>query len=130
MKNNNFEKGRKMKKKKIREKIMEITNALDGRKLFDSIEILEMIKIDKEKSGYSDLEIEKKEDYSFGCGYRIVEFYLYGTREETDKEYEKRMKLNKRKREQNKQNKVKQKNREIKRLKELIKKYPEESKIE
>lgn len=115
-----------MKKRKIREKITDITDFFDDCKLFDLIKVLETFKTAKEKSGYSELEIEK--DYPY-IGDNTVEFHLYGTREETNKEYEKRMKLNKKKKEQNKQNKIKQKEEEIKRLKELMKKYPEESKL-
>ena len=116
-----------MKKRKIREKATDITDFFDDCKLSDLINFLEKTKKDLKKFGYSKLEIEKH--YIFGGGGDDqVEFYLYGEREETDKEYEKRMKKNKKKREINKENKVKQKEREIKRLKELIEKYPEESK--
>ena len=114
-----------MEKKKIRERIKEITYIFDDGKLSYLINKLEEIKKESEELGYSDLEIDKE----YCCDYyddRKIEFHLYGTREEADEEYEKRMKLNKRKRETNKQNKVKQKDREIKRLKELMEKYPEE----
>ena len=114
-----------MKKKEIREKIGEITDIFDNCKLSDLISILEKIKEENKKVGYSDLEI--REAY---IGDGITEFYLYGTREETDKEYEKRMKKRRKKIEKNKQNKLEQKEKEIKRLKELMTKYPEESKIE
>ena len=127
--NNIFEKkgNKEMKKKEIRERIGDITHIFDDSKLSDLISSMEKIEKENKKVGYSNLEIEK--DYPY-ISDSTVEFHLYGTREETDKEYEKRMKLNKRKRETNKQNKIKQKDKEIKRLKELMEKYPEESKIE
>ena len=115
-----------MVKKEIRERIKEITDIFDDSKLSDLISSMEKIEKENKKVGYSNLEIEK--DYHISDS--TVEFHLYGTREETNKEYEKRMKLNKRKRETNKQNKIKQKDKEIKRLKELMEKYPEESKKE
>ena len=117
-----------MEKKKIRERIKEITYIFDDGKLSYLINKLEEIKKESEELGYSDLEIDKE----YCCDYyndSKIEFYLYGTREETDEEYNKRMKKNKKKKEINKQNKVKQKGREIKRLKELMEKYPEESKM-
>ena len=88
----------------------------DG-KLEDIIAYLQ-VKLD---AGWAGLESEYEWDYG---GEKYIEYYLYKFREETDKEYEKRMKQL----EKEKAEKVKAKERKLKQLKKDLASLTDEEK--
>ena len=109
---------------KIREKIetINIYVLLDGTTLQNAIDKLEALKLKAYKDGYLNLELEVKIDYGMDDD-RYYGFYLWGLREETQEEKEKRLAKNKRAKEYREKTKKNKKEKEIALAKKLAEKH-------
>ncbi len=112
------------KKKEIKVELEEVTWIFTDIFIVDLIDKIKSLEDKYVERNYYNLIIERE----YGGRDSDSEYYLYGSREETDKEYKKRMNVNKRKRENNKLIKERNKEKEVQKLKKLMEKYPEEVK--
>ena len=116
------------KKKKI-----EVTEQLEQIFIGDKITIKDLISnLQKMKNrhfsrGYKNLEIDIIYEGYGDDGY--TEHWIFGTRLETDKEYERRMEKEIKQRERNQKRRETKEQQEIKELQKLMKKYPNEIRV-
>ena len=112
------------KRLEVTEKIEDLWDCFTGdlRNVINSLMLLKQKHLKK----YNELKVVEEYNDCHEC--EGSHYTLYGTRFETDKEYERRLKKEKTKREKNKSNKLAQEEEEKKQLRKLAKKYPEEIK--
>jgi len=103
----------------VRIEIIEMDEYLCG-KIGNVLDNLIEVRDKYQKEGYSDLEIVH-EWAGLDC---TMDCYLYGTRMETDKEYNRRMKKENKEREDKKINAAVKKGKEMDEMQKLLKKYP------
>lgn len=111
----------KPKRKTIREEIKHVLDLYDLEGNIDrAIDQLRDTKQHCEAHGYTDIRIDVCE------GYSDTSIEVWGTRPETDKEYNRRVKQERAKRAKAKADKLEIEKAERKKLRELAKKYPNE----